>query len=243
MAFVLPAIGSALADVGIGSSAAAASTAAAGSAAAGTAGALGASSVWGLGLEGAGVSTAAAAAPSWLAYASTGASVLGAGLSAVGSLSQAAAESGASKYNASIESQNANIAKNNAAIAGQAGEAQAFMQQERTRSLVGQIKANQAASGIDVNQGSAPEVRSSAASLGELDAMQIKSNATRQAYGYNVQSASDTASSGLSQYEASNANTAGAIGAASTFLGGTGNAGLNWMKYQMNSGFGFGSGL
>ncbi len=237
-------IGPALASISAAASSAAASTAAAATTATATIGSTVAGGLTTAGgtltatLPGA-VSVAGATIPGWVGYATTGLSALSGVTGAVGSLEQGQAQAEAAKYNANIEKQNAAISLQNANIAGQAGEAQAAKQEMRTRAEVGAIKANQAAAGIDVNQGSAVDVRSSASELGQLDAMTIRSNAARQAYGYRNQAASETAASTLSDYTAKNASTAGAIGAASTFLGGAAQAGSNWMKYQLQGGLGY----
>ncbi len=62
----------------------------------------------------------------------------------------------------------------------------------KTRGQVGAIEASQAASNITVGSGSAVDVRSSAAEMGELDALTIRSNAEKQAYGYQTQAAAFT---------------------------------------------------
>lgn len=163
---------------------------------------------------------------------------LSAGVGAYGAYQTGQAEKASSLYNARISQQNAAIATQNMNIAGQAGAAQAGMSEQRTRATTGAIKANQAASGIDVNSGSAVAVQSSASELGELDALTIRSNATREAYGYEQQAHSLNAQSNLDKFEAANDSTAGAINATSTFLGGAGNAANEFAKYRMAGGFG-----
>jgi hypothetical protein len=180
--------------------------------------------------------TAAASASPWLAYAGIGSSLAGGALGAYGSYMQGQSAAAAARYNATIEKNNATIAKQNAAIAGEAGSFQAYQVGQKTRSEVGTIAANQAAGGIDVNKGSAVDVRSSAAELGELDALTVRSNAAREAYGYQTQADTHTAQSNLDLFEAANDQTAGTIGAASTFLGSAGSAALNFRKYQLEAG-------
>lgn len=55
---------------------------------------------------------------------------------------------------------------------------------------MGAIKAAEAAGNVDVNSGSAVDVQSSAAALGELNAITIRGNAAKEAYGYETQSTS-----------------------------------------------------
>jgi hypothetical protein len=161
-------------------------------------------------------------------YASLASSVIG----GIGSLTKGMAGSQSAKYNAAIASQNASIAQQNAQRASMAGEQAAAMKERQTRANVGQIEANQAASGIDVNKGSAPDVRSSAAMNGELDAITIRSNAARDAYGYQTDSAKYTGEAALHRSEAGYDAMGGYIDTGTTILGGVGNAGLKYQAYQ-----------
>lgn len=150
-------------------------------------------------------------------------SVIGAaglGLSALSSLSAGRQASESAKYNAAIQSNNAQIATQNATFAGQEGAINASAAQQKTRADVGGIKAAQAANNIDVNSGSAVDVRSSAAELGELNAINIRSNAARQAYGYSTQASSDTAQAALDREQSKYDTEAGDIKAATTLIGG-----------------------
>lgn len=199
----------------------------------GSAGAIG-----GTAAAGAAGAAAATASVPWLAEAGIGAGLLGGATSAFGSIAQGQAQKSAAEYNAKIASENAAQAKQNAAIAGQSGAEQAAQQSLKTRAEVGAIKANQAAAGLDVNSGSAVDVRSSARELGELDALTVRSNAAKQAYGYQVQGINEQAQSNLDRFEGEQAETAGDIGAASDLLNSFGSSASNWEKYQMSSGIG-----
>ncbi len=159
------------------------------------------------------------------------ASVASAGVGAAGAISSADAQANAAKYNAEVAAQNEQVAKNNATQAAQAGEVQANTVQQKTRAEVGALKANEAASGVDVNTGSPVDVRSSAASLGELNAITVQSNAAKTAYGYQTQAAGFGNESTLDTTQAANDETAGEIGAGSTLLGGLSSGANNWEKY------------
>jgi hypothetical protein len=189
-----------------------------------------------LGAEAGGAAAAAAAASTpWLAYAGLAMSGLSTIAGASGAYNSGRAQQGAANYNAAIASQNAQIARENATHAGQAGEQTAAMSEMKTRAAVGSIKANQAAAGVDVNSGSAVDVRSSAAELGELDAINIRSKAAQDAYGYENQAKSFDETGELDKFTGENAETAGTIGAASTFLGGAGSAATNFARWQLQS--------
>lgn len=150
-------------------------------------------------------------------------SVIGAaglGMSALGSIAQGRQAAASAKYNAAVQANNATIAKRNADFAIQEGNANVAAEQLKTRATVGAIKANQAASGVDVGSRSSVDVRSSARELGQLNAINIRSNATRKAYGYQTEAYSDTQQSKLYEAEAKYDKQAGMMEAGSTLLTG-----------------------
>lgn len=143
------------------------------------------------------------------------------GVSTLGSIAQGQEQAKAANYNAGVAANNATIAQQNASLAGAQGAANAAIEQQRTRATVGGIKAAQAANNIDVNTGSAVDVRSSAAELGELNAITIRSNAAKTAYGFQTQSSSDTAQAQLDQQQAKYDSEAGYLNAGKTLLSAT----------------------
>lgn len=171
-----------------------------------------------------------------LAGIGLGTSLFGGVTGALGSISAGNAAAAADNYNASIAEQDAKSATQNATWAAQAGEAQAGQESQKTRATVGSIKAAQAANGLDVNSGSAVDVRSSSSELGQLSAINIRSNAARTAYGYQVQSTSDEAQSKLDKFDASQSEIAGEVGAASSLLGGSGSAATNYASFLKTNG-------
>jgi hypothetical protein len=128
---------------------------------------------------------------------------------------------------------NAAIATNNAKMAGATGEQNVANEQMKTRAQMGAIEAAQASKGIDISSGSASDVQKSASQIGELNALQIRSQAAQQAYGYQTSAALDTAT-------AANASTAGDIGAATTAASGLGSIGMqygNWANSKSATGY------
>lgn len=95
---------------------------------------------------------------------------------------QEAAESQAqlSEYNAKVAGLQADDA-----IARGVEDEQRFRSQ--VRGTIGSQRAGFAAANIDVNFGTSVDVQADAAMLGELDALTIKNNAAREAWGYQVQ--------------------------------------------------------
>jgi hypothetical protein len=176
------------------------------------------------------------------AIISTAATVVGGVISAVGAENQAAAQEKAANYQAQVAANNATIASEQAKQATAAGESNVENQQLQSRQKIGAILAAQAASNVDVNSGSSLDVRTSQQQLGQLDALTIQSNAARQAYGYQTQSVSDTAQSGLYQSQASNDATAGGIKAAGSIISGASSAGNQYARWQQAAGSGGGGG-
>lgn len=138
----------------------------------------------------------------------------------VGSVAEGFAGGRAADFQAQIARNNAQVAKANAHAATQAGEVSAFNSMLRTRAQVGQTKAAQAASGIDVNSGSALQVQQSERVLGMLDALTIRSNAARAAYGYESEAMSDLARARLLKQRGKLSRIRGFMDASATILEG-----------------------
>lgn len=140
---------------------------------------------------------------------------------------QGKAQSQSDSYNAAVQVNNATIATENATLTAQEGEANVGTQELKNRAEMGSIKASQAANGIDVNSRSAVDVRGTAAEVGTLNALAIRSNAARQAYGFQTQAVSDTAQSKLDTQAAGYASEAGNINAMGTLLSGAASGAQN----------------
>jgi hypothetical protein len=157
---------------------------------------------------------------------------------AFGALQKGAAEANAAKYNAEVAATNAKIATQQANIAGQSGAQQEANIGMKARALAGELTAEHAARGVDVNSGSAADINASTAELGMLDSLTARSQATREAYSYYTQAKSDTAQGVLDQYAAKNDIQAGQIDAASTFMGAAGQGATQFQQWQLDGGGG-----
>jgi hypothetical protein len=157
-------------------------------------------------------------------------------LGGFGAYAQGHAKAEAANYNAALAIQNANIQKQNATIAGQSGSQQAAMQSLKTRAMMGSERANQAASGINVNSGSAIDTQASTHEIGALDAMTVRTNAAREAHGYRVQATNQEAQGNLDKYEANYDEQSGIFNAGTTFLSTVDNAAKNMAKMSMAGG-------
>lgn len=112
------------------------------------------------------------------------AAVAGTAVSVVGAEQSASAQRQSAAYQAQVAANNQQMANTFAQQSAQQGEAQAAQVEQKTRAVAGSITAAQAANNIDVNTGSALDVKTGAAETGQLDALTIRSNAARAAYGF-----------------------------------------------------------
>jgi len=160
------------------------------------------------------------------------AAVGSAAIGTVGALQSGHAQQQAANYNASVQMQNAEQAQRNAEIASQSGMANQNIQQLKTRAQIASTRANEAASGIGVNSGSFSDVQASEAVIGEMDSLTVRSRATREAYGYEVQGVNFKNQATLDRAEGKQAKTASYFNAASTLLGGASNAASKFSDYQ-----------
>lgn len=162
-------------------------------------------------------------------------SLVGSIFGAVGKSQEGKAAEASAKYNAQVAANNATLAEQSARLAGAAGNAQTEQAQLKTRAQVGGIIATQGASGVDVSSGSALDVRSSAKQLGQLNALTVRSNAAKSAYGYQTEAANYKGQEGLYDYQASTIPTATNIGIAGTVLGGASDAASKYADFQLQS--------
>ena len=191
-----------------------------------------------------------AAAPlATAAVASLVTGIAGAGVTAYGMYEQgkarAEAEAASSKlaiYQAQVAENNAKIAEQNAAYARQAGLAEAQAQSMKGAEQIAAIKAAQAASGIDVNIGSAVDVRVGQTELNRLDTENILQRADLAAYGYRTQATNALAEARLRRQSArygvsaaGEAMTGGEIGAAGSLLENASALGFKWTGMQSES--------
>ncbi len=164
-----------------------------------------------------------------------------AAIQALGQYKTAQATASADKYNAQIAQQNAQLATQQAQFAAQEGGAQVEASGLQTRAKEGAVEANQGASGVEVGQGSFGQIQQSVKEIGMLDAMQIRANAVRAAYGYQTQAVSDKEQAVLDTYAAKNAKTSGILNIGSTVLS-TAGQGAQYGTWLQGRGLGSNSG-
>lgn len=155
---------------------------------------------------------------------------VGAGVGAFGAMTSANASSAMYNYKAGIAQMNQQIAQQNAAWATNAGGIKASEEGLKDAQEIAQTKTNQAASGIDVTTGSHAAVTTDQTDVAKYNQGIIRADAAHTAYGYETQAAGDTAEARLDTASATNAQTAGWIGVASSIIGGVSSVSSKWSQ-------------
>lgn len=144
----------------------------------------------------------------------------------------------AAESEAQLSDFNAHVADAQAQDAVERGAEEESRYRTGVRDLIGSQRTGFAASGVDVGYGSAVDVQADTAFLGELDALTIRNNAAREAWGFKVQATDLRKRAEITRKAGANAEAAGReaqkaarIGAATTLVAGAGS--LLAQKYGM----------
>lgn len=170
--------------------------------------------------------------------ASAGMGLFGSITAAQGQEQMAAATSASDLYQAQVAANNAVIARRNASMEMKSGEIAAQNFGLQARAKIGSGVAGQGASGVDANTGSFAAVRAGADQMSMLDALTIRSDAARRAYGYQVQGTNFTAQSQLDTMSAANAVQAGDIASEGSLISGASTVAGAFSKYGNSAGLG-----
>ena len=119
---------------------------------------------------------------------------------------QAEAQQQAANYNAQVANNNAIIDAQQRSSTLQQGEVEAQTSMRKQAAMIGDQRAQMAANGIDLTQGSAQDMLASTKFLGGIDVNTIQSNAARQAWGYSVQGMNDQSTSTMETWKAKSIN-------------------------------------
>jgi len=159
-----------------------------------------------------------------LAAAAAIASLAAAGISAVGMIQQGNQSKALGEYNAKVAentAQQQQWAAEDAAARGQIAEDQ---QRTRTRQILGAQRAAFGAAGSDLTDQSTVNVLSDTARAGELDALTIRSNAAREAWGFQNAATDSLSQAAASRFQGRAAQQAGWLSAGGTLLSGASNS-------------------
>ena len=137
-----------------------------------------------------------------------------------GAIEQGQAQAASSRYSAQVADLNARMADRAAKDALERGKLEEQKQRQKTAQLIGTQTAAMAANGLDLTFGSPLDTLVDTATLGELDALTIRSNAYREERDISQQGANYRGQAGVDRDAASSALTGGYLNAAGTLLGG-----------------------
>ena len=156
--------------------------------------------------------------------------IVGALSSAAGSVYSGVAASESANYQAEVARTNAQIANQNAQYAIQAGQAKTAQAGQVAAEKEAAVTTALAANGVDVNSGSALNVRTGQRETGLLDEQTTLNNAELTAYGYKTQAAGYTAQAGLEQAQSEAAIPGAVIGATGSLLNNASSIGFKWLS-------------
>lgn len=172
-----------------------------------------------------------------IATATLAVTAIAGGVSAYGQYQQGQAQEEQYEYQAAVDRNNSIIAQRQADDAIERGR----IEEQEHREKVNQIKSSQrvsfASRGIDLGSADVSETLADTAMLGELDALTIRNNAQREAYGYRVQASNFEASAGLKEVAGDNAASSGITSATTTLLGTAATVGSKYSDFQSKGAF------
>lgn len=159
-----------------------------------------------------------------------GASLAGGVLSAFGAKQEGAAAQQAYNYRAQVSRINAETNRQNAEWSRTKGETEAMQYGMKASQTRGKIKVAQAASGLDINSGSAKDVQRSQETIKDMDLGMIRSNAAKIAYDYERKAVMDENQAGLDVMAGDNAKKAGDLKMWQSIIGTASNVSSKWQQ-------------
>ena len=144
-------------------------------------------------------------------------------LGAAGSVMGGIAGKSQADYQAEIAQRNAILAGMNEASASASGQLRATEVSLAGANRLGQLKAAQASRGVDVNRGSAVDVRGSQREANIFNSAETEWNAQRAAWGYGQKAVGDAMQAQLDKKAGDNALWGGILGGIGQAVGGLGN--------------------
>lgn len=162
-----------------------------------------------------------------------GSTLASAGIGAAGAGMTGAANSARAAYQAQVARNNAKIAGWNADAAIVSSQFNAMRTGMKNAEQQGQIAAIQGASGLQMNDGSLSAVRDSAQIIGRLDETTQAWQGDVRATDFRNQQQSYLAEAFLRDADAQNAKIAGSFGVANSLIGGAGQFATKWGRFSL----------
>jgi hypothetical protein len=162
---------------------------------------------------------------------SLAATAIGTVVSAQQAKAQGQAAANQAAYQGAVARNNQILSERAAEDAIQRGGVEESRSRMETARLIGRQRAALAASGQVVDAGSALNITSDTAGLGELDAQTIRSNAEREAYNLRIQGSNFGSEATLKEMSGRQALTDARYNVAGTLLSGAGTVANKWYNY------------
>lgn len=142
------------------------------------------------------------------------------GLGVMGNIQESKAASQAAKFNAQVASNNQVLAERQQKDALERGKEDELNLRRQVAGLKGTQRAAFGASGVALDSGSPADVLTDTAVLGELDALTVRQNAQREAYGYGIQATNFATEAAFQKSRAKSAKSMLPLTMATTIAGG-----------------------
>lgn len=151
--------------------------------------------------------------------------------SVAGSIQQGRAAKQQADYQAAVARNNQIIAQRKADDARERGRLAELQKRRETAQLIGRQRAGAAARGVEVDSGSAVDITADTAAFGELDALTIRSNAEREALGFEAEANQFEAEGQLRRLSGRNQRTGSYFAAGGTLLSGGSKVADKWYTF------------
>lgn len=161
--------------------------------------------------------------------------LLGTGMSVYGQMQQGQAAKAQASYQAQVAQRNKQVLEYQAQDRAAQGQQQEEQHRLKVRQLMGTQRAALSASGVTLDDGSAVDLLTDTATIGEMDAQTIKSNTAKDIWAIRNQQQGLDADSTLLMSRGQAAAQSGTVGAVGSLLGGAGRVAGDWYKFAVDS--------
>lgn len=152
--------------------------------------------------------------------------VAGLGLGVLGGIQQANAARADGKYQQQVANNNAILAEQNATDAYRRGALEEEKHRATVRRAIGSQRAALAANGLDLGTGTPVDLVTESAKFGEMDALTIRANAAREAWGFQSSAEQYRADGRAARASGNNAANGTLLTTGASLFGGVANAGF-----------------
>lgn len=142
------------------------------------------------------------------------------GLQVMGAVQESKSAAASAKFNAQVADNNRILAERQQKDAIERGKTEELNFRRQIAGLKGEQRASFGASGVTLDSGSPADVLTDTAVLGELDALTVRQNAQREAFGYGVQATNFATESAFQRSSAKAAKSRLPLAVATTIAGG-----------------------